>query len=579
MLTAPSPAAAQEPTRGKKYALLVAVDRYEKGSLLPGLPFPKRDIEDLAGLFLAAGYNKDDVIVMTKERGLEDFDLMPTAEHIRNQLGLLLDQLKPGDSVIIGLAGHGVMMLAPPHGEPQGQPQQRSFFCPMDANLARKNLDRFVSFDELYAGLAASKATTKLMLVDACRNELLAQPEGRPGGIAMPPPPPPPASVAALFSCSEKEVSWEDAGLNGGHGVFFHYVIEGLKGQADADNNGKVSLLELTEYTQNSVSAFVRKKHATSQLPRLRGDVGPLVLLDVTPRPLNPRTFTNSIGMTLTLIPAGEFMMGSDATDPDAEDDELLDTASGKKEKHRVRITRSFRLGVTEVTRGQFRRFVDDSGYRTEAEKDGKGGWGWNEEMKKFEQNPRYTWQNAGFEQTDEHPVVNVSWNDAQAFIAWISRKESKTYRLPTEAEWEYVCRAGTTTRFAVGEDAEGLAVVGNIADGTAKEKYPDWKTISAKDGFIYTAPVGRFRPNAFGLFDMHGNVWEWCSDGYAADYYKQSPVDHPPGVGGAAARVIRGGSWSDDPRGARSAYRSRDEPGNRYYYLGFRVALVQSGG
>ena len=113
-----------------------------------------------------------------------------------------------------------------------------------------------------------------------------------------------------------------------------------------------------------------------------------------------------------------------------------------------MRITRPFYLGVTEVTRGQFRRFVDDAGYQTEAEKDGKGGCGWNEETKKFEQNPRYTWQNPGFEQTDEHPVVNVSWNDAQAFIGWLSRKEGKTYRLPTEAEWEYACRAGTTTRY-----------------------------------------------------------------------------------------------------------------------------------
>jgi uncharacterized caspase-like protein len=274
LLTALASARGQENPRGKKYALLIAVDKYEKGSMLPGLPFPRRDVEDLAALFIGAGYDKDNVVVMTKERGLDDFDLMPTADHLRNQLALLLDQLKPGDSVIVGLAGHGVLMLAPPHDNPNGEPRPRSFFCPMDANLARKHLEKFVSFDELYAGLANSKATTKLLLVDACRNELLAQPEGRPGGIAMPPPPPPPESVAALFSCSEKEVSWEDAELNGGHGVFFHYVIEGLKGDADRDNDNKVSLLELTEYTQKAVSAFVRRKHAVSQLPRLRGDVG-----------------------------------------------------------------------------------------------------------------------------------------------------------------------------------------------------------------------------------------------------------------------------------------------------------------
>jgi uncharacterized caspase-like protein len=113
-LTSFAPSRAQDAARGKKYALLIAVDRYEKGSLLPSLPFPRRDVEDLARLFVEAGYDRDNVTVMTKERGLEDFDLTPTAEHIRNQLGLLLDQLKPGDSVIVGLGGHGVLMRPTP---------------------------------------------------------------------------------------------------------------------------------------------------------------------------------------------------------------------------------------------------------------------------------------------------------------------------------------------------------------------------------------------------------------------------------------------------------------------------------
>jgi formylglycine-generating enzyme required for sulfatase activity len=290
------------------------------------------------------------------------------------------------------------------------------------------------------------------------------------------------------------------------------------------------------------------------------------------PEPASPhpmREFTNSIGMKLTLITVGTFQMGSPESDTEAETDE--------KPQHRVRITQPFYLGVTEVTRGQFRRFVDENGYQTEAEKDGKGGWGWNEDAKKFEQNPRYTWQNPGFEQTDEHPVVNVSWNDAVAFTEWLSRKEGNTYRLPTEAEWEYACRAGTTTRYSCGDDPEGLAAVGNIADGTAKAKYADWTTIAARDGYIYTAPVGRFQPNEFGLYDMHGNVWEWCSDGYAADYYKQSPVDDPPGAAGAAPRVIRGGSWDRIPRRCRSAYRLGVAPADRFSHVGFRLARVQS--
>jgi formylglycine-generating enzyme required for sulfatase activity len=273
--------------------------------------------------------------------------------------------------------------------------------------------------------------------------------------------------------------------------------------------------------------------------------------------------------MKLVLIPAGEFLMGW----PDS--DVLADIKA--KPQHCVRITRPFYLGATEVTRGQFRRFVDEAGYRTEAERDGKGGWNWNEEKKWFGQNPRYTWQNAGFEQTDEHPVVNVSWNDAVAFAAWLSRKEGVTYRLPTEAEWEYACRAGTATQYSSGDDPEGLAAVGNIADGTAKARYPDWPTIAARDGFVYTAPIGRYHPNAWGLYDMHGNVSEWCADGFADDYYQRSPLDDPQGAEGAPDRVYRGGGWYGWPRLHGSALRYGSEPEYRRSDLGFRLARVQS--
>ena len=287
----------------------------------------------------------------------------------------------------------------------------------------------------------------------------------------------------------------------------------------------------------------------------------------------NPRVdkseMINSIGMKLTLILAGEFMMGSPDGDKDAGNDE--------KPQHRVRITRPFYLGVTEVTRGQFRRFVDETGYKTEAEKDGKGGWCWNDEAKKFEGIPGLTWKNAGFEQTDENPVVNVSWNDAQEFIAWLSQKDRKTYRLPTEAEWEYACRAGTKTKYFCGDDPEGLAAVGNIADGTFREKNPTWIwTIAARDGYIYTAPVGRYRANAFGLYDMHGNVFEWCQDWYDPEYYNRSPVDDPVSSTRVGSRLFRGGAWDVGGPPCRSGYRFFSN--SRSSTIGFRLALGQSG-
>ncbi len=173
--------------------------------------------------------------------------------------------------------------------------------------------------------------------------------------------------------------------------------------------------------------------------------------------------------------------------------------------------------------------------------------------------------------------MVNVSWNDAVAFCKWLSKKEGKTYRLPTEAEWEYACRAGTTTRYYSGDDPETLAKVGNVADATAKAKFPDWKyTIKANDGYVFTAPVGKFKPNAFGLYDMHGNAWQWCADWYGAEYYATSPADDPTGPDSGDDRVLRGGSWFDGPYATRSAGRYWISPDVRNDIAGFRVARTQ---
>jgi formylglycine-generating enzyme required for sulfatase activity len=296
---------------------------------------------------------------------------------------------------------------------------------------------------------------------------------------------------------------------------------------------------------------------------------------------------TNSIGMKLTLIPSGEFMMGSgESAEATAAffnktyGEDLLQADFFKDEhpQHLVRITRPFYLGTYHVTRGQFRQFVKDSGYKTDAEKgDNPGAWGWDAEKKTFRFNKDYCWRNAGFEQTDEHPAVNVSWNDAVAFCKWLSKKEGKTYRLPTEAEWEYACRAGTKTRYYSGDDPETLATVGNVADAAAKAKFPDWKwTIKANDGYVFTSPVGKFKPNAFGLYDMHGNAWQWCADWYDESYYTKSPTDDPTGPSTGSDRVRRGGGWDFGARGCRSAFRDDYEPGGRNNNLGFRASLAR---
>ncbi len=305
------------------------------------------------------------------------------------------------------------------------------------------------------------------------------------------------------------------------------------------------------------------------------------------PKAAAAKQITNSIGMKLTLVPSGEFMMGSKESAEETaaffnktygEDLLTADYFMDEHPQHRVRITKPFYLGTYHVTRGQFRQFVADTSYKTDAEKAEKpGADGWDPDKKEFGFNEKYSWRNTGFEQTDEHPVVNVSWNDAVAFCKWLSKKESKTYRLPTEAEWEYACRAGTTTRYHSSDDPETLAKVANVADATFKAKFPDWKyTIKASDGYVFTAPVGKFKPNSFGLYDMHGNAWQWCADWYGAEYYGKSPADDPIGPASGNDRVLRGGSWYYRPDNTRSAGRCRVAAGNRGDYSGFRVARSQ---
>ena len=167
---------------------------------------------------------------------------------------------------------------------------------------------------------------------------------------------------------------------------------------------------------------------------------------------------------------------------------------------------------------------------------------------------------------------MNVTWKDAQAFCDWLGKKEGKKYRLPTEAEWEYSCRAGTKGRFYSGDDAEALKGVANVLDASFKKIHPQASYAAAwDDGYPFTAPVGKFKPNAFGLYDMHGNVWQWCADWYGL--YPRAKVVDPQGPQTGKQRVVRGGSFLLQPKYVRSADRGKRMPWNRLFNVGFRVA------
>ncbi len=279
-----------------------------------------------------------------------------------------------------------------------------------------------------------------------------------------------------------------------------------------------------------------------------------------------PPQLRNTLDMQLVLIPPGRFVMGSPSREEYRSSDEW---------PHRVEITRAFYLGTCEVTVAQFRRFVEATDYRTQDECEPHSSTMYSPIVGDSSRYLGYTWRSPGFFQEDDHPVVCVSWQDATAFCRWLSHREGCHYRLPTEAEWEYACRAGTSGAFSVRYD--GLSFpAGNLRDtGDSRHYSPgaDWT-----DGYRSTSPVGSFPSNAFGLYDMHGNVEEWCADWYGADFYRHSPRSDPHGPQTGTERLSRGGSFIFPAFRARSANRTMLVPRMSDPSVGFRVVREYCG-
>ena len=271
-----------------------------------------------------------------------------------------------------------------------------------------------------------------------------------------------------------------------------------------------------------------------------------------------------NVRMNLVLIPAGRFMMGS----PDSEKGRQQDEGP----LHETRIGKAFYMGASNVTRGQFAAFINDTGYKTDVEKGGSVVvWdGFNLNTVKG-----VTWNKPGFDQTDEHPVVCVSYNDAVAFCKWLSRKTGKAVTLPTEAQWEYAARAGTSTLYPWGENPDDGKGWCNGNDQAAKKKFSDkGEYFNWDDGYLYTSPVGKFKTNGFGLYDTQGNAAEWCADWYGKDFYSHSPKIDPQGPDNGKMRVVRGGCWGHYPVHDRTAYRLGYEPAMSFNFVGLRVIV-----
>ncbi|XOF35265.1 MAG: SUMF1/EgtB/PvdO family nonheme iron enzyme [Candidatus Electrothrix sp. YB6] len=265
--------------------------------------------------------------------------------------------------------------------------------------------------------------------------------------------------------------------------------------------------------------------------------------------------FTNKLDMTFVYIPPGTFLMGSPGIEPHRNRNET---------RHKVSITKGFYIQTTEVSVGQWREFVRETGYQSQAETEG----GCTYYDKAFIKDENRSWKKPSYEQDDDYPVACISWNDTQKFIEWLRKKDGENYRLPSEAQWEYAARAGTLTPFYFGEcqDSDKANFRGDKMHGDCPE--------SALYQRNQAVSVNRLGRNGWGLYHMHGNVFEWCQDWYSEEY----PVGHikdPSGPDKGKHRVFRSGSWANPPWYSRSAQRGDAPPDYTNYVIGFRLVML----
>jgi formylglycine-generating enzyme required for sulfatase activity len=264
----------------------------------------------------------------------------------------------------------------------------------------------------------------------------------------------------------------------------------------------------------------------------------------------------------MIVIPAGRFLMGSPPAEAGRFDDE--------GPQHDVTIAQPLAVSRAPITRSEYERFVRASHRQDSdgcASMDNDGRW---------VKTTGLSWRKPGFQQTGDHPVICVSWDDALAYAQWLSARSGHAYRLLSEAEFEYVARAGATTAFPWGASAQDICTHANSFDAAARRDHPDWPGADCDDGHAATSPANAFPANGFGLYGTTGNVFQWTADCFVEGGYSDAAAAESKGQATTCAqRVIRGGSWLNGWRGLRAAMRDRDPPQGRYTNIGIRVARV----
>lgn len=504
---------------GKRFAIVIGINHYEESEDIPSLKKAVNDAKGITEILKKEG-QFESVFLLTDE---EKKDFYPRKNNIITRVDYLMNFVKPEDLVLIFFSGHGIT----------NKENGKGYLIPVDA----KPKDIFKSSvsidDDIVKKLKQKKIKKTILMFDACRNQIsegkksIGNIDGLISKIFTN------AELSAtFFSTREGLFSYEDPESK--YGVYTRYLLDGIKGQADnpefgGNRDGIVTFDELENFVQSSVQDWSTRNNK-KQIPftKLYGESFGQIAISMYYDPLidpikmikNLKRVTNTIDMEFVQIPAGEFIMGCTDNDSSCEKE--------AKPAHKVIISKPFFIGKNEVTQGQWNKIMDS--------------------------NP------SDFKKCGENcPVENVTWERAQEFIKKLNEKEkTQKYRLPTEAEWEYAAKSQTKTKYYWGD--------------VVNADYLWYWDNSEKT----THPVGEKKPNAYGLFDMSGNVWEWVEDYYDETFYSSSPTTDPINKKESPYRSLRGGSYYNYANKMKPSWRSYNSPSTVKSYYGLRIAFTE---
>jgi sulfatase modifying factor 1 len=527
-----------------KRALVVAVSNYENANALPETINDAHLIVEM--LHTQLGFPREAIVLMTDESGTPE-RLRPTHSHLVAQRDALLNGINEQSEVVVFFSGHGTRF------------GDHDFLMPSDGapgSIKETCLD----YDEFKARLKTRNPARALLIVDACRELSGKGDESGVGGSKVELGP----QIAELLSCQPKEVSQIGKPEDFPESVFTHFLLQGLKGDAEAVNEqGLVTFDRLKQYVRSQVSRYVQQKFSASQNPDGNTTLGSMVLtrVEASSRRASPHVPTRSTlergvmisrsaprldakyGLELMEIPAGEFTMGTTEEEVNtilaSNPKEKRESFAGEMPQHPVYLD-TYYIGKTPVTVGQYKQFCRATNRQMPPAPDFNPNWS-----------------------KADHPIVYVSWNDAMAYCAWLSGETGYTVKLPTEAQWEKAARGSDGRKYPWGDNFDRSRLQCSM------HQHMDAGGTSAVGSF----PSG---VSPYGVLDMAGNVYQWCSDWYDENYYGNTPKNNPFGPSSGQERVLRGGSWYGC-LGAwfRCALRFHLTPDNKNYYFGFRCVVL----